>query len=479
MSTSYASDFPAYDDCVFYGPWKWGDVSSSVVPRGHVLYDTTFKRPMHGYYRLAIRLSNLSLTPVYEIEYLDWWSDRGRTFSWCWGYLEAEGVWAWDWNHGLEQAIEHATRVDFDDLKMAFQFGADVHRAIDIAVLQGRAEAVKNVINSPDAPRLRILRLWTWRELVEKDLVFSDTFGHRAVTLGDMSIPGSVLAYRRNRLRRPRVLEAALQAGLNFSSMSGYADQHGSGDRMNLLDVAVLSGEVGVTQLLRDRGMVSDLAGCRFVAQKHFGELAMDESQIEAAVEAGINLNELSIILDDMFRVYVDQPCPRCDRGGAAFGCALEGEPSTLQISLLEVAIMVGDSRVARELVALGGEANFRLHIGHILDHTEVYRCRRSSCKAECRVKLFAQPSARITAATDTIRESLRLEFSRAREKYALYVNRILKNRFPIVARVLVFLVDVPPIAVMLYFSMNDRGLLPREIVSLFGANFGGDEVDD
>ena len=65
-----------------------------------------------------------------------------------------------------------------------------------------------------------------------------------------------------------------------------------------------------------------------------------------------------------------------------------------------------------------------------------------------------------------------------ARETYALYVNRILKHRFPIVARVLVFLVDVPPIAVMLYFSMNGRGLLPREIVSLFGANFGSDEID-
>ena len=73
----------------------------------------------------------------------------------------------------------------------------------------------------------------------------------------------------------------------------------------------------------------------------------MDESQIEAAVEAGINLNELSIILDDMFHVYANI-CPRCDRGGGAFGCALEGEPSALQISLLEVAIMVGDSRAGR-----------------------------------------------------------------------------------------------------------------------------------
>ena len=81
-----------------------------------------------------------------------------------------------------------------------------------------------------------------------------------------------------------------------------------------------------------------------------------------------------------------------------------------------------------------------------------------------------------MTAAVDALRDSLRLQFARARETYALALNRLLKSRFPVVARVLVFLVDAPPIT-RLYFPLKCFGLVPREIEALFGPAFGADQL--
>ena len=49
------------------------------------------------------------------------------------------------------------------------------------------------------------------------------------------------------------ILEAALRSGLNFLALSGFADVSGESVRMNLSDVAALSGETIIVQLLRER----------------------------------------------------------------------------------------------------------------------------------------------------------------------------------------------------------------------------------
>jgi len=158
---------------------------------------------------------------------------------------------------------------------------------------------------------------------------------------------------------------------------------------------------------------------------------------------------------------------------------ALVGEGIHFCFSLLDAAIMTGNGCVASKLVALGADAT-RLDIDHILDRTEVYRCERASCgKGWDGLKVFAEPSARKKAAVDALRDSLRMRFARTRETYALALhalNRILNRRCPLVARVLVFLVDAPPIT-RLYFPLKCFGLVPREIEALFGPAFGADQL--
>ena len=438
-----AEDFQEFDDRVDYGMWQWGDVSNKLLPAGRLLYDD-FNQPMHGYDRQAVRCRRIeNLAPVGEVEFLDCWSGRGQTYSRCWGYPEEKGEWA-----------------------------------IDIIVLQGDPAFVALALDIEldidiHGPPLRALRIWTRRELVKKQRRL-------------YSYPR--LAYCWNRLRHPRLLEAVLLSGLNFSALRGYPDHRSFSDVsewMNLLDVAALSGETVIAQLLRDRGLVSNhfsaaaanwesrkqTLGKQFVDQADDKTFTMDASQIEAAAAAGINLNALSMNLDDMLG-RLTSPCDHC---GNYVRAALVGEGIHFCFSLLDAAIMTGNGCVASKLVALSADAT-RLDIDRILDRTEVYRCERASCEKEWHgFKVFAEPSARMTAAVDALRDSLRLRFARARETYALALhalNRFLNRRCPVVARALVFLIDAPPIA-RLYFPLKCSGLVPREIEALFGPAFG------
>ena len=111
------------------------------------------------------------------------------------------------------------------------------------------------------------------------------------IGVGEISFRPARLKFCRNRLRYPRVLEAALRSGLNFSALSGYPDNSGA-ERMNLFDVAALSGETVIAQLLRERGMESNyfsreeywhMAGKQFVELADDRTLAMDMRQIGAA----------------------------------------------------------------------------------------------------------------------------------------------------------------------------------------------------
>ena len=111
-------DFADFDTSVAFGAWQWTDISHirdtwpawlDIVLCGGSLQDFahSYARRVFCFRRGVLRC---------ETQILEWWPADDATggasqrYSWCWGYLEGSGVWALDWNVGLEQARIHAKR---------------------------------------------------------------------------------------------------------------------------------------------------------------------------------------------------------------------------------------------------------------------------------------------------------------------------------------------------------------------------------
>ena len=214
--------------------------------------------------------------------------------------------------------------------------------------------------------------------------------------------------------------------------MADVATRWGEMKRMNLLDVAALSGDIVIAKLLRNRGMQTEYfsdegfsvdAGIHFVeisacTGSSGGEpLAMNMRQLEAAAEAGINLIDMNLNLNHVLNFEItdrDDRCPHC-RTDAGIVCALNREDATNRISLLSVALMTGNDRAACMLFGLASKEHWsdfdkgidifsNLRPRGIAEHHHcILFCDNPDCDdVGVPVKIFAAPEERIAAVWDS-----------------------------------------------------------------------------
>ena len=388
-----------------------------------------------------------------------------KPWSWCYGWPVERGEWAWDWNHGLKRAQAHACtpivqtalesyRKNNAEPSHAFRNGSQV-RLLDIAVLHGDSVSVRALVER--CGPCRILRLWTWRELVI-DLRFQLWRWPGAFTElagGEGPAVDAELRVSGHRLREPRIFEAAVNAGLDFSCLNGASER--STVRINVLDVAVLSGERNIVDLLRRRSMEPeffsnpeelDFAGMHFVELWEQG-LTLRMPSISAAADAGINLNMLAMNLDSTLGPGCNQ-CLQCWEEDGML-CLLKRESDDdidITISLLDAALMLGKATDACNLVSLG--VNMTRLKPEDLCHPApcVFKCSNPTCGAEWPAPIFAPPQERQAATVAAIRCSLRLQLRCSWDRYAPTLLQMLGRSASVaVARILTFLVDAPPIA--------------------------------
>ena len=118
-----------------------------------------------------------------------------------------------------------------------------------------------------------------------------------------------------------------------------------------------------------------------------------------------------------------------------------------ITISLLDAALMLGKATDACNLVALGVDAT-RLIPEDLCHPTPcVFKCSVRTCGAEWPVQIFASPEERQAATVAAIRCSLRLQLRCSWDRYAPTLLRMVHGSASVVARILAFLVDAPPIA--------------------------------
>ena len=82
------------------------------------------------------------------------------------------------------------------------------------------------------------------------------------------------------------------------------------------------------------------------------GALVMDMRQVEAAAEAGINLGDIELNLADVLKpeIHVER-CPHCFKFNGILCTLNRDRVEVNRISLLDVALMTGNDRVACMLV--------------------------------------------------------------------------------------------------------------------------------
>ena len=322
-------------------------------------------------------------------------------------------------------------------------------RLLDIAEFHGDSVSVTALLDR--CGPCRILRLWTWRELVHED---SGCVRRPGAVVGPAQ--DVVLCFRRRRLREPRIFEAAVLAGLDFSCLNGASERDPT--RINVLDVAVLSGERKIVNLLRRDGMEPeffsnpeelDTAGRYFVEITEQGMLTLRMPLISAAADAGINLNMLAMNLDSTLGPGCNQ-CLQCWEEDGML-CLLKRESDDdidITISLLDAALMLGKAMDACNLVSLG--VNMTRLKPEDLCHPApcVFKCSSPTCGAEWPAPIFALPQERQAATVAAIRCSLRLQLRCLWDRYAPTLLQMLgRSASVVVARILTFLVDAPPIA--------------------------------
>ena len=197
-------------------------------------------------------------------------------------------------------------------------------------------------------------------------------------------------------------------------------------------------------------------AGMHFVELSEQGMLILRMPSITAALDAGINLNRIAMNLHLTLGPACDQ-CLQCwEEDGMQ--CLLKresGDDVGITISLLDAALLLGRTRDACDLVALGVDST-RLNPEDLCHPTPcVFKCSSPTCGAEWPVPIFAPPEERQTATVAAIRCSLRLQLRCLWDRYASTllrmlnpnVLRMLHGSASIVVCILSFLVDAPPTA--------------------------------
>jgi len=178
----------------------------------------------------------------------------------------------------------------------------------------------------------------------------------------------------------------------------------------------------------------------------------MNMRQLEAAAEAGINLIDIGLNLNDVLNVEIteqDERCPHC-RKYAGIVCALNREDTMNLISLLDVT---GHDRAACMLVGLAFDKGLdifsNLRPRGIAEHHHcILFCDNPDCDdVGVPVKIFAAPEERIAAVGIAVRHGLRLELSRCWRVYGLALNRVLHGNTHAVAHVIAFAMHAPSIA--------------------------------
>ena len=176
--------------------------------------------------------------------------------------------------------------------------------------------------------------------------------------------------------------------------------------------------------------------------------LTLRMPSIIVAADAGINLNMLAMNLDSTLGPCNDQ-CLQCFEEDGML-CLLKRESDDdigITISLLDVALMLGKATDACNLVALGVNTT-RLNPEDLCHPTPcVFKCANPTCGAERAVRSFASPDERQAATVAAIRSSLRLQLRCSWDRYAPSLLPMLHCSASVVARILPFLVDTPPIA--------------------------------
>ena len=236
-------------------------------------------------------------------------------------------------------------------------------------------------------------------------------------------------------------------------------------DRINLLDVAVFSAEPKIAQLLRQQGLEPEFLstpgdelddmGEHFIELTEEGGLSLRMASIRVAADVGIKLNVLVWNLDFALRPGCDQ-CTQCwDEDDMM--CLLKRQPplsptpsdpyNSNTISLLDTAIMLGRANDARELVLCGVDT-CQLNPDDLRHRTPcVFKCSSPACGAEWPVSIFAAPEQRQEAAAAAIRCFLRLQLSRLWGHQASSLLRILPRSRRVIATILAYSVDTPPMA--------------------------------
>ena len=221
---------------------------------------------------------------------------------WFWGSPIKNGEWTWDWNYSLQRARAHACtpivqatlesfREHHSDPSHIFRNGFQA-RLLDIAVLNGDAMSVQALVHLCGTGR--VLRLWTWCDLVEENQEGKWPGMFATVTGGIGPAQDVALCTCNRRLTEPKILEAAVLAGLDFSSLNGASAMNP--ESINVLDVAILSGEREVVNVLHHSGMKPDffcfpcpselnIAGMHFMELTEQGMLTLRMPSIRAAAD--------------------------------------------------------------------------------------------------------------------------------------------------------------------------------------------------
>jgi hypothetical protein len=382
------------------------------------------------------------------------------SWAWCWGWPRRQGVWAWDWDHGLHQSRIHASAsvvqailerfrntsiLDFRDGSQDVLDVLDIFmRVLDLAILSADTDTIKALRDSCGSRR--ILRLWTWTDLVHD---YHD-MEHPSVTTRLTGVDPKeimMLIFNQCRLREPRILEAALLAQLDFSCLTD--------GKANLLDIAILSAESHIVKMLINIGMtprlLCDLDACEEIG-RHFveltdeGTLTLRMEAIKAAVEVGIDVNTISLELKLTVGAFEDQ-CHQCleEDSMECLLTAATDQPGLSWMSLLDVALLGGKTANAQDLVKWGFSRTC-LNAQHLLNETAcVAKC--VMCAAEWPVPLFAAPAQRQTAAAVALRMSLRQQLRCAWEHYAGMLLRVLHGSVRTTKYILTFVIDTPSVA--------------------------------
>jgi len=269
--------------------------------------------------------------------------------------------------------------------------------------------------------------------------------------------------FRTHHFREPRVVEAAVLAGLDFSRLNGASDcLYMGAERINLLDVAVFSAEHNTAHMLQQQGMEPEflsnpqdelnVLGMHFVELTEQGMLTLRMASIRVAIAVGINLNMFVVDLGIALGPDCDQ-CVQCwEEDGMR--CILKrgapilpGHHTCNTISLLDTAIMLGRATDACDLVEWGIES-CRLNPDDIHHPTPcVFMCSNPMCGAEWPVPIFAAPKERQAATSAAIRCSRRLQLSHLWDQYALPLLQVFHRSYKVVVEILAFSVHAPPMA--------------------------------